>query len=77
MYGKLLSKEIVFAYDTDHFPIQCKVRWKCLPLKFDFNAEIQNYREYFYHLSFSFSADLKKNQLLSEASWNMVNCFKI
>ena len=36
-----------------------KDHWKTLPPKFDFNAEIQNFFEYFYPLSFNFNADFQ------------------
>ena len=38
---------------------RCKVHWKLLPPKLDFNAEIQNFIEYFYPLNFSFNADFQ------------------
>ena len=31
-----------------------------VPLKFDFNAETQNFIEYFYPLNFKFNADFQK-----------------
>ena len=39
---------------------RCKVYWKFLPLKFDFNAEIQNFIEYFYPLNLYLNADFQK-----------------
>ena len=37
-----------------------KVHWKTLPPKFDFSAEIQNFFENFYPLSFNSNADFQK-----------------
>ena len=39
---------------------RCKVYWKILPPKFDYNAEIQNFTEYFNPLNFNFNADFQK-----------------
>ena len=38
---------------------RCKVHWTLLPSKLDFNAEIQNFIEYFYPLNFNFNADFQ------------------
>ena len=50
MWGKFLNTFYTYK--------RCKVYWKILPPKFDFNAEIQNFNEYFYHLNFN--ADFQK-----------------
>ena len=43
---------------SDHFPIQCTVHWKWLHSKFYFNAEIQNFTEYFYPFILNFNAEI-------------------
>ena len=39
---------------------RCKVHWKFVHPKFDFNAKIQNFIEYFYPLNLNFNADFQK-----------------